>query len=136
MNLLASLKVHHLNRVNLIPFQLWFCDSQCYDIPLPVITRIVNRSLQYGQFPDVLRMAFIAALLKKYTCDSEILSKYRPISNLPFISKCYETVVALQLNQHLQDNCLHTALKVKLAEQVFHFQNHGHITTENDFPAV
>ena len=23
----ASLKVHHLNRVNLTQFQLWFCDS-------------------------------------------------------------------------------------------------------------
>ena len=80
---------------------------QCYDILLPVITRIVNLSLQHGQFPDVLKMALIILLLKKSTPDCEILSNYRPISNLPFISKCCEKVVALQVNQHLHDNCLH-----------------------------
>lgn len=52
-------------------------------------------------------MPLITSLLKKSTSDREILSKDRPISNLPFISKCYEKVVALQLNQYLHDNCLH-----------------------------
>ena len=80
---------------------------QCYDILLPVITRTLNLSLQHGQFPDVLKMALIIPLLKKSTADREILSNYRPISNLPFISKCCEKVVALQLNQNLHDNCLH-----------------------------
>ena len=76
---------------------------QSYDILLPVITRIVNLSLQHGQFPVVLKMALIIPLLKKSTVDSEILSNYKPISNLPFISKCCEKVVALQLNQHLHE---------------------------------
>ena len=80
---------------------------QCYDILLPFITRVVNLSLQHGQFPDVLKMALIIPLLKKSTADREILSNYSPISNLPFTSKCYEKVVALQLNQHLHDNRLH-----------------------------
>ena len=80
---------------------------QCYDFLLPVITRIVNLSLQHGQFPDVLKMAFITPLLKKSTADREILSNYRPISNLSFLSKCCEKVFALQLNQYLHDNCLH-----------------------------
>ncbi|XP_068749378.1 uncharacterized protein [Montipora capricornis] len=80
---------------------------QCYDILLPVITRTVNLSLQHGQFPDALKMALIIPLLKKSTADREILSNYRPISSLLFISKCCEKVVALQLNQHLHDNCLH-----------------------------
>ena len=84
---------------------------QCHDILLPVITRIVNLSLQHGQFPDVLKMALIIPLLKKSTADREILSNSRPISNLPFISKYCEKVVALQLNQHLHNNCLHEVFK-------------------------
>ena len=52
-------------------------------------------------------MALITPLLKKSTADREILSNYRPMSNLPFISKCCEKVVALRLNQHLHDNRLH-----------------------------
>ena len=52
-------------------------------------------------------MALITPLLKKSTADREILSNYRPISNLSFLSKCCEQVVALQLNQYLHDNCLH-----------------------------
>ena len=52
-------------------------------------------------------MALIIPLLKKSTADREILSNYRPISNLPFISKCFKKVVTLQLNQHLHYNRLH-----------------------------
>ena len=72
----------------------------------PYITRIVNLSLQHGQFPDVLKMALITPLLKKSIADRDILSNYRAISNLSFLSKCCKKVVALhdQLNQYLLDN--------------------------------
>ncbi len=37
-------------------------------------------------------------------CDSTMLSKYRPISNLPFIGKIIEKVVFNQLNNYLNSN--------------------------------
>jgi len=37
------------------------------------------------------------------------------------------------LDHAILSNFVHFA---KLADRVFHLQNHGHITTENDFPAV
>uniref|UniRef100_A0A672JBF0 Reverse transcriptase domain-containing protein n=1 Tax=Salarias fasciatus TaxID=181472 RepID=A0A672JBF0_SALFA len=43
---------------------------------------------------------------KKPNLDPDILANYRPISNLPFISKVLEKVVVKQLYRHLQDNSL------------------------------
>ena len=103
---------------------------QCYDILLPVITRIVNLSLQHGQFPDVLKMALITPLLKKSTVNREILSNYRPISNLSFLSKCCEKVVAPQLNQYLQNNCLHEVYQS--AYKPCHSTESGLIRVQND----
>ena len=103
---------------------------QCYDILLPVITRIVNLSLQHGQFPDVSKMALIIPLLKKSTADREILSNYRPISNLPFISKCCKKVVALQLNQHLHYNRLHEVFQS--AYKACHSTESALIRAQND----
>ncbi|PME06503.1 hypothetical protein A8A06_07420 [Escherichia coli] len=51
-------------------------------------------------------MAAIKPLLKKPSLDPAILANYRPISNLPFISKILERVVAEQLCDHLQRNGL------------------------------
>ena len=83
---------------------------QCYNILLPVIARIVNLSLQHGQFPDVLKMALITPLLKKSRAINGswrnlLLSNYT--SNLSFLSKCCEKVVAFQLSLYLHDNYLH-----------------------------
>ncbi len=45
--------------------------------------------------------------LKKPTLDPEVLANYRPISNLPFLSKVLEKIVAAQLQIHLKKkNCL------------------------------
>jgi len=44
-----------------------------------------------------LKVAVIKPLLKKPTLDSEVLANCRLISNLPFLSKILEKVVANQL---------------------------------------
>lgn len=54
-----------------------------------------------------LKNALITPLLKNPMADREVLSNYRPISNLSFISKCCERAVAAQPNQHLHENGLH-----------------------------
>uniref|UniRef100_A0A3Q2P679 Reverse transcriptase domain-containing protein n=1 Tax=Fundulus heteroclitus TaxID=8078 RepID=A0A3Q2P679_FUNHE len=72
---------------------------------LPVIasdlTQIINTSLLSGVFPQSLKTAIIKPLLKKNNLDKLLLQNYRPISNLPFISKIIEKAVFQQLNTFL-----------------------------------
>ena len=42
--------------------------------------------------------------IKKATLDCEVLKNFRPISNLPFLSKLIEKVIAERLVSHMQDN--------------------------------
>ena len=72
----------------------------------PLITQVINDSLQAGHVPPALKTAIIKPLLKKPTLDPEVLANYRPISNLSFISKALERVVAAQLQDHLKQNNL------------------------------
>ncbi|XP_060929417.1 uncharacterized protein LOC133003646 [Limanda limanda] len=72
----------------------------------PFITKVVNLSLQSGCVPPTLKVAVIRPLLKKPTLDPEVLANYRPISNLAFLSKVFEKVVASQLQDHLKHNSL------------------------------
>jgi len=46
-------------------------------------------SLENGAFPVQLK-AWVHPLLKKSTMDPDVSSSYRPISNLPYISKPIE----------------------------------------------
>uniref|UniRef100_A0A672HD57 Reverse transcriptase domain-containing protein n=1 Tax=Salarias fasciatus TaxID=181472 RepID=A0A672HD57_SALFA len=71
-----------------------------------LITKIINCSLRSGYIPSVLKTALIRPQLKKHNLDQENLASYRPISNLPFLSKVLERVVARQLHDHLQSNSL------------------------------
>ena len=47
-----------------------------------------------GVFPSQLKQTRVVPLLKKPTLDPDLSSSYRPISNLPLISKLIERVVA------------------------------------------
>ncbi|XP_056444340.1 uncharacterized protein LOC130380935, partial [Gadus chalcogrammus] len=73
----------------------------------PMITNIINSSLTTGTVPPTLKLAAITPILKKPGADPTDLNHYRPISNLPFISKTLERVVAAQLQSHLDTNNLH-----------------------------
>ena len=70
------------------------------------LLQIVNSSLQTGIFPDSLKTAVVKPLLKKRSLDPSVISNYRPISNLPFISKILEKIVYQQLNNFLSANDL------------------------------
>ncbi|KAK3705766.1 hypothetical protein QZH41_000593 [Actinostola sp. cb2023] len=52
---------------------------------LPVITTIVNLSLGTSNMPLCLKKAVVTPLLKKPQLDHEIISNFRPVSNLPFV---------------------------------------------------
>jgi len=80
--------------------------KQCLSVLLPTITNIVNLSLSSGTFPYQFKHSVIKPLLKKSNLDRECLSSYRPVSNLPFISKLIERMVKAQLTEHLHTNSL------------------------------
>ena len=63
-------------------------------ILVPIITHLVNSALCSGIFPSQLKSAIVVPLLKKRGLDVEVLKNYRPVSNLPFLSKVIDGVVA------------------------------------------
>lgn len=56
--------------------------------------------------PDLFKEAIITPVLQKPNLNSEEMSNYRPISNLPYLSKVIEKVVAKQLTDYRGANQL------------------------------
>ena len=73
----------------------------------PIITHIVNSSILNGVMPSCLKTAIVIPRLKKNGLDCDDLKNFRPISNLPFLSKVIEKVVASQLIDHMDRHHLH-----------------------------
>ena len=69
--------------------------------------KIVNLSLTSGTVPIAFKKAVVKPLIKKPNLDPEVLGNYRPVSNLPYLSKILERAVADQLQAHLDTNGLH-----------------------------
>ena len=78
----------------------------CIDEIIPVVTTIINQSLDDGIVPESFKNALVKPLLKKPSLDQENFKNYRPVSNLPFLSKILEKVVLKQLLAHLKANNL------------------------------
>ena len=78
---------------------------------VPIITGIVNASMESGIFPTSLKTALVKPLLKKLSLDPEIFKNFRPVSNLSFLSKIIEKVVANRLIKHLRENGLQDLLQ-------------------------
>ena len=78
----------------------------CLDTLIGPITNIINASLCSGCFPDDFKYAHVTPLLKKSSLPKQDLNSYRPISNLSFISKILEKVVASHLRSHISTNIL------------------------------
>ena len=57
--------------------------------------------------PSCLKRATITPLLKRSGLDEEHVKIYRPISNLRFIPKLIEKVVARRTEEHLEHNVLY-----------------------------
>ena len=62
---------------------------------------LINCSLTAGHVPVALKKAVVTPIYKNPSLPQDNLKHYRPVSNLPFISKIIEKVVAKQLNDHL-----------------------------------
>ena len=79
----------------------------CMDELVPIITLITNVSLSKGVMPSNLKEAVLIPLLKKVFLDPELFKNFRPVSNLTFLSKLIERVVALRLHDHMKLNNLY-----------------------------
>lgn len=104
--------------------------KQCTSGLLPVMTQIVNQSLCLAVFPDCFKLALLNPLLKKPTLDVEVFSNFRPISNLTFMSKLTEKVVASQLINHISSNGLDEILQS--AYKQFHSTETALVKVFND----
>ena len=76
------------------------------DILLPVLTKMVNKSLSEGCI-DGVKWSIIDPLLKKAGLDTEKHKNYRPVNNIVYFSKLTERVVASRLEEHMNINNLH-----------------------------
>ena len=99
------------------PIPTWLLKS-CIDELLPVLTKIINSSLDSAYVPKSFKRSRIRPLIKKPSLDQNTLKNYRPVSNLPFISKVLEKVVDKRVEQHLSQNNLHE--KHQSAYRKFH----------------
>lgn len=79
------------------------------DFFIPIWMDIVNLSLSQGNM-QCLKNAILNPLIKEldHLIDIDILKNYRPVSNLVFLSKLIERVVAIRLDNHMTTNKLHS----------------------------
>ena len=78
--------------------------KQCADLLSPYISQVSNRSLSERYMPPCQKVANTVPRLKKHGLDESDHKNYRPVSNLSFISKLLEQVIATQLNEFLTSN--------------------------------
>ena len=102
----------------------------CFECLIPCITRIVNLSLSTATMPTTLKEALVKPSLKKQNLSTEDFSSFRPISNLTFLSKVIERVVANQLENHLVKNDFHEVYQS--AYKKFHSVETALLKVQND----
>ncbi len=77
--------------------------SSTLDTVAPLRLReIINSTLSLEYVPKTFKLAVIKPLIKKLQLEPKDLVNYRPISNLPFLSKILEKVVSSQLYSFLE----------------------------------
>ena len=88
------------------PIPTWLLKNSLPAV-ISAITKLINASLSSSTVPRFFKTAYITPFLKNSSLDKNIFKNYRPISNLPFLSKVLERIVAKQLNEHLDATGLH-----------------------------
>ena len=105
--------------------------KECKSTILPVLTNVVNMSLESASMPAALKEAMIKPKLKKDNLDSKDYSNFRPtISNLKVVSKIIEKAVSCQLSDYLRDNDLEEPFQS--AYKRFHSTETALLRVQND----
>ncbi|KAL2089254.1 hypothetical protein ACEWY4_016153 [Coilia grayii] len=102
-NLYKLVKHSKQSTCSLAPIPTFLMKNNFNYVSTPLL-QIINTSILTGVFPSTFKTAVVKPLLKKPNLDYNTLNNYRPISNLPFISKIHEKAVFIQLNQFLNKN--------------------------------
>ena len=105
--------------------------KMCIGVLAPIITAIINLSLSSGEIPDNLKEAILSPLIKKACLDPEIFNNFRPISNLSYISKLIEKIVANRLDDHMVSNGIHEIMQSSYKK--FHSTETALTTVQDDF---
>jgi hypothetical protein len=105
-------------------------DLRVLEAVLPAMMAVVNSSIASGCVPLNMKQAIIAPLLKKSGLDREVLKNYRPVSNLTFLSKVLEKVVAKQIVSHMAEHNMHDPLQS--AYRLGHSTETALTTVKND----
>lgn len=87
------------------PVPTWLLKEIAEKMSVP-LCNIINKSFELSEIPSSLKQAHIRPLIKKPGLNAEDMANYRPVSNLPFVSKLMEKIVASQLEEHLTRNDL------------------------------
>ena len=77
------------------------------DILAPIVADIVNLCFISGKFPNCLKCSFVTPVHKKG--DVKLTSNYRPISNIPYLSKVIEKCLLVRMNSFLNKNNILTS---------------------------
>ena len=92
--------IFHIDPLPLIVFKNLVCTLK-YSI-----LKLIFKSLDDVIMDKSLKYAIIKPILKKTSFDPDVLTNYRPISQLPIISKIMERIISRQLIYYLEDNNL------------------------------
>ena len=65
---------------------------------------MINASLSNAVVPHLTKHAVVTPILKKRGTDVNVLSNFRPISNISFAAKATEHFVSRQLQRFLDEN--------------------------------
>ena len=105
--------------------------ENCLDILLTPITDIIIFSMENSTFPLNFKEAHVRRpLLKKTSLPKNELKNYRPVSNLSFISKILEKVVANRLQAHIKHN--HLSNPLQSAYRKHHSTESAQLKVHND----
>ena len=124
-----EVEVESSSSCNLDPVPTWLL-KECLSDFLPVLTETINLSLTNSDVLITLKRALVKPLLKKASLDPDILKNYRPISNLSFISKLVERLVARRLNDYLAKHYLLD--RYQSAYRKFHSTESALLRVQND----
>ena len=106
----------------------------CIDSIAPIITRIFNLSFSSRVFSKPLKSALVKPLLKKANLNPNDSINYCLISNLSFLSKFIERVIAARLSLHLLSHNLMS--KLQSAYRKFHSSETALFYVPNDILAL
>ena len=87
------------------PAPKWLIKQFCKQ-PAPSIARSCNASFREGMLPMNQKRAMVRPRFKKPSLDPDDLNSYRPISNLSFVLKIIERMVAAWFSEHAKTHQL------------------------------